>query len=106
MRATTKILAYLALCPFSFLLFAVVWLIVGPTLLYHCWDDAWPFVISWVPPFIHPWANSADGNLRDYYFVARWLVYLVWCSLIVGVLLLPALIVWRVARKGCDREHA
>ena len=62
MIPTKRILVYLALLPFSFLLFALGWMFVAPSCLYHCWDDAPPFVISWYPPFIHPWADSTDGK--------------------------------------------
>ncbi|HEV2207362.1 MAG TPA: hypothetical protein VG167_01200 [Verrucomicrobiae bacterium] len=99
MNATRCILLYLALCPFSFLLFAIAWLVVAPNYLYHCWDDAPPFVISWFPPFIHPWANSADGNLRDYYLAPEWVVYLVWLTFIAGIFVLPALVTWRRLRN-------
>jgi hypothetical protein len=97
---TKRISYYLALLPFSFLLFALGWLLIAPTHLYHCWDDCPPFAISWCPPFIHPWANSTDGNLRDYYLAPEWLVYSVWLSCIAGIFLLPALVVWLLTRKG------
>jgi hypothetical protein len=106
MIATKRILIYLALLPFSFLLFALGWLFIGPSCLYHCWDDAPPFVISWCPPFIHPWANSADGKLRDYYLAPEWFVYLVWFLFIAGIFLLPALLVWRLARNADAHETA
>jgi hypothetical protein len=99
MVATKRILIYLGLLPFSFLFFALGWLFIAPSSLYHCWDDAPPFVISWYPPFIHPWADSTDGKLRDYYLVPEWVVYLVWLSFIAGVFLLPALVVWRAMRR-------
>ena len=104
--ATKRILSYLALLPFSFFLFALGWLVIAPTHLYHCWDDCPPFVISWCPPFIHPWANSMDGNLRDYYLAPEWLVYLVWLSFIAGIFLLPAFVAWRLGRKGDTDETA
>ena len=106
MIATKRILTYLGLLPFSFLVFALGWLFVGPRCLYHCWDDAPPFVISWWPPFIHQWANSTDGKLRDYYLVPEWLVYLVWLLFIAGIFLLPALFVWRLARNADAHETA
>ena len=39
MIATKRILTYLAVIPFSFLLFALGWLLIGPSCLYHCWDE-------------------------------------------------------------------
>jgi hypothetical protein len=106
MRASKRILVYLAILPFSFLLFALGWFFIAPSCLYHCWDDAPPFVISWYPPFIHPSAASTDGKPRDYYLAPEWLVYLVWVLFIVGVFVAPALVVWRVARKGDAHETA
>jgi hypothetical protein len=73
---------------------------IAPTALFHCWDDAPPFAISWAPPFIHPWANSLDGNLSDYYIAPEWIVYAVWFAFIAGVVLLPTLFVWRASRRG------
>jgi len=106
MVATKRIQIYLAMLPFSFLLFALGWLLVAPSHLYHCWDDAPPFVISWYPPFIHAWADSADGKLRDYYLVPEWVVYLVWLLFIAGIVVVPALVVWRLARNGDTYETA
>jgi hypothetical protein len=97
-----RILVFLALLPFSFLLFAIAWLLLAPEHLYHCWDDAPPFVISWCPPFIHPWADSADGNLRDYFIWPAWSVYLVWFSFVAGIFFLPALSAWRFVKRGYD----
>ena len=67
-----RIYLFAALLPVSFLLFAMAWLIIAPEHLYHCWDDAPPFLISWAPPFIHPWANSINGNLSDYFIAPEW----------------------------------
>ena len=88
----------MALLPVSFLCFAVVWALVAPLCLYHCWDDAPPFAISWHPPFIHPWANSADGKLADYFISPEWVVYTVWVLFVVGIFILPALAVWRFVK--------
>ncbi len=106
MIATKRILIYFALLPFSLLLFAIGWLVIGPSCLYHCWDDAPPFVISWCPPFIHAWANSSDRNLRDYYVAPEWIVYLVWLSFIAGILLFPTLVAWRTPRNAAAHETA
>jgi hypothetical protein len=62
MQYSKRILIYLALLPVSFLGFAVIWAVFAPLFLYHCWDDAPPFAVSWNPPFIHPWADSLDGR--------------------------------------------
>lgn len=97
---------YLALCPFSLLLFATAWLFIAPNYLYHCWDDAPPILTSWFPPFIHPRANSTDGKLRDYYLAPEWCVYLVWLLFIAGIFLVPALVVWRRKRKLNEHEAA
>ena len=90
-----RIYLYGALLPCSALLFALAWIFIAPGHLYYCWDDAPPFVISWFPPFNHPWANSLDGRLRDYYIWPEWTVYTVWILLAVGIFLLPAILVWR-----------
>src|SRR5271157_1376352 len=50
MNTEKRILAFFALLPFSFLFFALAWLLIAPEHLYHCWDDAPPFLISWFPP--------------------------------------------------------
>jgi hypothetical protein len=89
-----RIPIYLALLPVSFLFFAVTWALLAPICLYHCWDDAPPFAVSWYPPFIHPWADSLDGKLRDYFIAPNWLIYSVWLLFIAGVLLVPAIVVW------------
>ena len=102
MHIESRILTFLALLPFSFLLFAVAWLLIAPEHLYHCSDDFPPFVISWCPPFIHPWANSTDGKLRDYFVWPQWSVYLIWFSFVVGVFLLPAFGAWKIVRKNND----
>lgn len=86
---------YLVALPFSFALFAATWALVAPGHLYYCWDDAPPFMVSWYPPFIHPWANSTDGKLTDYYVVPGWVVYLVWFAFIANMFLLPAIYAWR-----------
>src|SRR5262249_32443011 len=70
----------------------------APRALYYCWDDAPPFLISWAPPFIHP--ESFDGILRDYYRAPEWVVYTLWLAFISGVVVLPALFVWRVSRRS------
>jgi len=101
MRTSKRILHYVAVLPVSFLVFATAWLFIAPTTLYHCWDEAPPFLISWTPPFIHPESNSLDGTLRDYYRAPEWIVYLVWFTFIAGVFVLPALLVWRRrSRRG------
>jgi hypothetical protein len=97
-----RILTFFASLPFSFLFFSLAWLFIAPAHLYHCWDDAPPFLISWHPPFIHPWANSMDGNLRDYFIWPEWSVYLVWFSFVVGVFLFPVFGAWRFVRRGHD----
>ena len=79
-------------------------MLVAPGHLYYCWDDIPPFGISWHPPFIHPWANSADGKLRDYYIAPEWIVYLVWFLFITGAFLLPALYALRHMRRGRVHE--
>ncbi len=91
MQWSKGILIYLVLLPFSSALFAVAWAVIAPWKLYHCWDDAAPFLISWSPPFIHPWADSTDGVLRDYYLVPEWMVYGTWYGFIAGALLLPTI---------------
>jgi len=92
---------YLFWLPFSFAFFAVDWAFIAPGHLYYCWDDGPPFMVSWYPPFIHPWANSADGTLIDRYLVPGWLVYLVWLSFVAGAFLLPAILAWRRgSRRG------
>src|SRR5438045_4361548 len=101
-----RVLVFLALLPFSFLLFAGTWLFFAPEHLYHCWDEAWPFLISWHPPFIHPWANSADGNLRDYFIWPEWSVHLVWFSFAIGIFVLPACVSWGLVGRGrSDAAH-
>ncbi len=95
-----RIYLFAALLPVSFLLFAMAWLIIAPEHLYHCWDDAPPFLISWAPPFIHPWANSINGNLSDYFIAPEWAVYLVWSAFVAGTFFVPALFVWRIVRNG------
>ena len=100
MTTSKRILVYVAGLPVSFLLFATAWLFIAPTMLYHCWDDAPPFAISWSPPFIHPWADSLDGRLRDYYRAPEWVVYSVWFTFIGGVFVLPALLVSRRSPRG------
>jgi len=93
MKPFKGILIYLVSLPFSFGLFAVAWALVAPYRLYHCWDDAAPFLVSWFPPFIHPWADSADGALRDYYLVPEWVVFGTWYGFIAGALLLPMILI-------------
>jgi hypothetical protein len=106
MLPLNRILIFLALLPISFLLFAGAWLCIAPTYLYHCWDDFPPFAMSWYPPFIHPWADSADGKLRDYFLASPWLVYTVWITFVVGIPLLPALFVWRAVGREDQLSHA
>jgi hypothetical protein len=96
MSTTKRILVYVAGLPVSFLLFATAWPFIAPRMLYHCWDDAPP----WMPPFIHPESNSLDGVLRDYYRAPEWVVYTVWFAFIAGVFVLPVLLVWRRSRTG------
>src|SRR5882762_7891018 len=100
MPYSKRIQIYLALLPVSFLVFAVAWALIAPVGLYHCWDDAPPFAISWCPPFIHPWADSLDGKLRDYFIAPGWLVYSVWLLFIAGVFVVPAFGVWRFMKRG------
>ena len=90
-----RILYYLALLPLSFASLAVVWALLAPRYLYHCWDDA----IAFHPPFIHPGADSMDGTLRDYYLVPGWLLHAIWLLFIAGGFLLPAFLVRRWRRK-------
>lgn len=94
-----RILVYLALLSVSFVGFAVAWALLAPSCLYYCWDDAPPFAVSWYPPFIHPWADSVDGALRDFYRVPEWLVYTVWLAFIAGVFLVPAFVIWRFVMR-------
>ena len=102
-----RILIYLGLLPVSFVAFAVAWALLAPSCLYHCWDDAPPFLVSWCPPFIHPWADSLDGKLHNFYHVPEWLVYSVWLLFIAGVFLVPAFVVWRfVMRRKTSPNHA
>ncbi len=94
MDSRKPILRYLALLPLSFVGFAVLWAIVAPTCLYHCWDDG----LAWWPPFIHPWGDSLDGKLRDYYIVPGWLVHGIWLLFIAGALIVPAFLARRRER--------
>ena len=98
-----RILFSLALTPFSLVAFATIWLCIAPAHLYHCWDDCPPFLISWYPPFIHPWANTPDGKLHDYYLAPGWVVYAVWFGCVAGALLTPALFSWWALRKSDGR---
>jgi hypothetical protein len=100
MRFFKRILIYLALLPVSLVGFAVAWALIAPSCLYYCWDDAPPFAVSWYPPFIHPWADSLDGKLHDFYRVPEWLVYAVWFLFIAGMFVIPAIVVWRFVRRG------
>ena len=100
MAILKRITTYLALLPFTFVLFAAAWLIIGPTALYYCWDEAWPFAIQWHPPFIHPWGDSLDGKLRDYYRAPEWIVYTVWFGFVAGVFVIPAILAWRRSPRG------
>src|SRR5688572_2498304 len=93
MRTSTRIFLYAGLVPLSFLLVATAWLVVAPGHLYHCWDDAPPFAISWYPPFIHSQFDSLDGNLRDYYIWPEWAVYSVWFAFVAIAFLLPGVAV-------------
>ena len=95
-----RILVYVVTLPFSILLVAVAWLFLAPERLYHCWDDAPPFLISWYPPFIHPESNSLDGNLRDYYLWPEWTVYCIWFSFVGLAFLLPAFVAWQFGRAA------
>lgn len=100
------ILIYLALLPGSFIGFATAWALLAPSFLYYCWDDAPPFLIAWYPPFIHPWVDSLDGKLHDFYRVPEGLVYTVWLTFVAGVLTVPAVVVWRfVSRGGASPDH-
>jgi hypothetical protein len=96
-----RILSYVAVLPFTLVIFGSAWALIAPERLYHCWDDFPPFLVSWHPPFIHPWANSADGNLRDGFIWPAWSVYLVWTVLAAGVFLIPAF----AARTFVRRER-
>jgi len=100
MTSLKRILVYLALLPVSFVGFAVAWALLAPSCLYHCWDDAPPFAVSWYPPFIHPWADSVDGVLHDFYRIPEWIVYTVWALFLVGIFTVPAVIVWRFVSGG------
>ena len=102
MLGIKRIEAFFAVLPFSLLAFAVAWLCIAPDHLYHCWDDAPPFLISWCPPFIHPWANSVEGNLRDYFIWPWWSVYLIWFLFVGAVFLIPALAAWISVKKDPD----
>ena len=96
-----RVLFYLAVLPYSMLAFGAVWALFAPDHLYHCWDDAPPFMVSWLPPFIHPWANSMDGQLRDYFIWPAWSVYLVWAVLTAVAFFIPAF----AALTFVKREH-
>ncbi len=91
---------YLGFLVPSLFVSALIWLFVAPDRLYHCWDDAPPFIISWFPPFIHPWANT--GNLTDYFIWPWWAVYLVWFLLVAAALSVPAFVVWLCQRRSYD----
>jgi len=96
-----RILFYVAALPFTLLVFGGAWALIAPEHLYHCWDDAPPFMVSWYPPFIHPWANSVEGNLRDYFVWPAWSVYLIWSVFAAGTFLVPAF----AARTFVTRER-
>lgn len=96
-----RILFFVGALPFSILLFGVAWTFIAPEHLYHCWDDAPPFMVSWLPPFIHSWANSTDGKLSDFFIWPAWSVYLVWIGFVAGTLLIPAY----AARVFVKREN-
>lgn len=98
-------LTYLSVLPLSLFLSAVAWLIIAPERLYHCWDDAPPLVISWFPPFVHPWANSADGLLRDYYIWPEWVVYATWFVIVAVAFLLPAMIPRKNHQVGTPKHN-
>ena len=104
MSTSKRVVLYLAALPGSFLFFAIAWMLIAPTALYYCWDDARPFGISWVPPFIHPWGGSLDGKLRDYYRAPEWVVYAVWFAFVAAVFVLPALLVSRRSGRGVTND--
>jgi hypothetical protein len=101
MTSPERVQAYLLSLPLSFLVFASAWAMIAPNYLYHCWDDVPLFGVSWHPPFIHPWANSADGQLFDYYRVPEPLVYGVWLLFIAGVFVAPAWVA-RSVTEDCE----
>ena len=74
MHLERRILVFLGLLPFSFLIFAVAWLFLAPERLYHCWDDAPPFLISycqWDYPTLPAQAREFQAALQKAGVVAQ-----------------------------------
>ncbi|MEO5803806.1 MAG: hypothetical protein ABIR24_09765 [Verrucomicrobiota bacterium] len=98
MTTAKRLLAYTVFLLPSLFLMGIIWALVAPEHLYHCWDDAPPFMVSWFPPFIHRQANSVDGILLDYYIWPKYAVYSIWFLFVVTGFLLPVLSIIRISR--------
>jgi hypothetical protein len=75
---------------------AVLWSCIAPDKFYHMSYDA-P-IVTFIPPFTRPWADTINGRLLDYYIWSAWVVYALWFGFVAVAFLLPALIVQLLQR--------
>jgi hypothetical protein len=89
--------AYALLEPLLLLFAAIFWANRISGVLYLCTDSMGIF--DFIPPFVHPLHG-------DMYYVAPWKIYLLWITLLTGVLLAPMSIYWLLSRLlREDQEH-
>ena len=95
-NAVYGLFAYVFLLLPSLLFAALIWerWVVGN--LYICTDVDFD-ILDIFPPFVHQ-------GTRDAYLVPAWEVWLVWSSLMLGVLALPAPLIWYVWRREVDYD--
>jgi hypothetical protein len=101
---------YIVLVFPSLLLGALVWERVAVDKLFYCWDGV-GVPGDFIPPFVHEAEKrklserqdllearrSGRVPLKDYYFIAPGLVYLIWALHIIVAVALPAILFWIAA---------
>jgi hypothetical protein len=101
-----SIAVYLMLLVPSLGVAAVIWSIIAPDRLYHCWDD-FP-IICFFPPFVHRDAAVYDHGrlvLHDYYIWPEAAVYAIWLAIVAVAAFIPA-IPLLLSKRGKHGSHA
>jgi len=91
-------ITYAVLLVISLFYFALLWSCIAPDNFYHMSYDA-P-IVTFIPPFSRPWADTINAQLLDYYIWPKWGVYALWTCFVSVAFLLPGLAVRFLKSRG------
>jgi hypothetical protein len=86
---------------------AIIWSLIAPDRLYHCWDDC-P-IVCFLPPFVHTDADVYDHGrlvLHDYNIWPVPAVYAIWLLIVAVAVFTPAILLLLSTRRKKEMNSA